>query len=86
MTVAGGAVADELLAGDLHRSVGLRVDGEVHVVVDRLAQRQRAGAAAGRRLVGVHVDRGDEDPVCAGKGRHCRSRPRRVAATSTTAS
>ena len=33
-------------------------------------QRQRRGRAAGRRVVGVHVDRRDEDPVRVGVRRH----------------
>ena len=51
-----------LLAGDLARPVGVRAV-LLDVLGDRVQQGQRVLAAAGRRVVGVHADRGDERPV-----------------------
>ena len=74
----GGAVEHDPLAGHLHRAVRLRVLLEVDVLLDRLDQRQRRRRPAGRRVVGVHVDRRDEDPVRVGVRRHRVAHPRRV--------
>ncbi len=77
-----GAVEDQPLAGDLHRAVGLGVHLQVDVLLDRLDQRQGRGGAARGRVVGVHVDGGDEHPVRRGvrreRGPHPGGVPRHV--------